>query len=120
VDLRDRAARERDQLVVGEREDRVRRASRGPDLVEGREILIDDGRERGGVPRGGDTADRLTGGRAHLLDTGSDDAPPAETLREGRGVDAVGAAGHDEERFVIRPEDETVRDGTDLNAEGGC
>src|SRR3954451_4722265 len=45
------------QLVEAGREDRVRGAGGGPDDVEARELLVDDGVQRRRVPDGRDAAD---------------------------------------------------------------
>ena len=60
-------AGQRDELVEGHREHRVRRAARRPDLGVAGEVLVDDRRERRRVAGGRDAADRLTGRLAHLL-----------------------------------------------------
>ena len=60
-------AGETHELVEGQREHRMRRAAGRPDLRERGERLVDDRRERRGVPGRSDTADRLARGLAHLL-----------------------------------------------------
>ena len=71
------------------------------------------------MPGRRDSADRLTGRLAHLLRRRALDPLASEPLGERRGVDAVRAARHDEERLAVRPEDQAVRDRAHLDAERG-
>ena len=103
---------------IGHREDGVRRAAGRPDLGIAGEVLVDDGAQRRRMPRGGDAADRLAGGLAHLLRRRTLDLAEAETRGERCGVDAVGAARHDEERLAVAEEDQAVGDRADLDPEG--
>ena len=75
--------------------------------------------QRRGVPGGRDSADRLARGLPHLLRRRAPDAAATESLGEGGRVDAVRAAGHDQQRLAVRPEDEAVRDRADLHPERG-
>src|SRR3546814_10437605 len=68
------------QRVGCDREDVTRGAGGGPDLVVGEEVLVNGGRQRGGVAEGRHPADGEGGGGSHGVGIGPGDDLAVERL----------------------------------------
>jgi len=102
---------------VENRADDARRRESFLVAQDGGEILVDDRGQRRRMPGRRHSPDGLSGRRQHLIRRGPTDATAPKPLGESRRVHAVRAAGHDQQRLTVRPEDQAVGDRPHLHAE---